>query len=106
MIYVRIELWPRGRKEHARLLQELTIVNDTTGSREDGNYDVRVSHATTFKGQGFADPVLPLAEETWRRGRVLGWPRGRSPAELVGHAILAVCPWVGKAGAAKVPGGG
>jgi hypothetical protein len=72
MLYVRIELWPFGNRERARLLQEMHIANDATGDREAGNYRAAISHSTTFRGNGFADPQRPAddgAVTTWRGGR-------------------------------------
>lgn len=43
MIYVRIEMWPLGRKHESRLLRELRIINDDTGGDISGNYDVELS---------------------------------------------------------------
>ena len=49
MVYVRIELWPGGDRTQARLLQEATIINDGTGTADEGNYQIVVGHSTTFK---------------------------------------------------------
>lgn len=38
MIYVRIELWPRGDKKKAKLLGQAFIANDATGTPTRGNY--------------------------------------------------------------------
>lgn len=89
MLYVRIELWPGGQRENARLLQELTIVNDGDGDERIGHYDAVLSHSTLYKGSGFADPVQPRPAEVWRRGRVHQFLRVLSPAELVMKALAA-----------------
>jgi hypothetical protein len=38
MVYVRIELWPRGDKKKAKLLGQAFIANDATGTSTRGNY--------------------------------------------------------------------
>ena len=38
MIYVRIEIWPRGDKKKAKLLGQAFIANDATGTPTRGNY--------------------------------------------------------------------
>jgi hypothetical protein len=38
MIYVRIELWPKGDKKKAKLLGQAFIANDATGTPTRGNY--------------------------------------------------------------------
>lgn len=89
MVYVRIELWPGGDKAKAKLLQEVKIANDATGDLAAGNYDVTVSHSTTYKGKGFTDVLAPKPAEIWKIGRVLGFDRAQSPAHLVRAAISA-----------------
>ena len=89
MIYVRIELWPLGNRERARLLQEVHIANDGTGDRDRGNYRAMVSHSTTFRGSGFADPQYPADSEVWKRGQVKNHDRKQAPAALVWRALGA-----------------
>lgn len=43
MIYVRVEMWPLGFKERAKVLGEAFIRNDGTGDRSLGNYTYRVN---------------------------------------------------------------
>lgn len=38
MIYVRMELWPKGDKTKARVLGQAFIANDATGTPTRGNY--------------------------------------------------------------------
>lgn len=90
MLYVRIELWPSGDRAKARLLQEVTIVNDETGDQQIGNYNATLSHCTLYRGEGFADPARPARAEVWRRGRVEGFLRKLSPAELSLRALASV----------------
>ena len=75
MLYVRIELWPGGRQDQARLLQELTIANDAAGTATYGSYDGTLSHSTTFRGSGLEDVHHPPEHAVWKRGRVIGFPR-------------------------------
>ena len=90
MLYVRIELWPGGDRERASLLQELVIANDGTGNQLVGNYRGRLSHATTFKGNGFENPRLPKAAETYKEGRVNAFPRRWSPSRLVAKMLASM----------------
>lgn len=86
MIYVRIELWPLGSRERARLLQEVTISN-VGGDVEKGDYEVVVSHSTTYKGVGLVDPNAPPAGAVWKRATVSGWNRKLSPVSLLRRAL-------------------
>lgn len=92
MVYVRIELWPSGDRERAQLLQELVIANDGTGTERVGTYRAAVSHSTTFKGSGFADPVRPTKDEIWRTARGISHVRRRSPAHLVLSVLSKLLP--------------
>ncbi len=82
MIYVRIELWPRGDRARARLLTEAVIAN-VGGAGGHANYDVRLSH----EDRGFADPARPTAEETACRGHLARFPRPSGVLRLVAAAI-------------------
>ena len=88
MVYCRIELWPGGDRTKARLLQEATIAN-VGGDRERGDYAVGVSHSTTYKGGGFADPASPQPAEVWKAARITGHARKLSPFHLVCKAVGA-----------------
>ena len=71
MVVVRIELWPKGDVEKARLLGLCKISNDgtNTGGMEFGNYDVVLSHA----GRDFANTISKrLAEELQKAVRKRG----------------------------------
>lgn len=91
MLYVRIELWPNGQREQARVLQELTIINDGSGNPERGNYTVKLSHSTTYRRgfKGWGNIHAPPREEVWRHGTVDNWPRLRSPVALLAAALRA-----------------
>jgi hypothetical protein len=88
MVYVRIELWPGGDRTKARLLQEATIAN-VGGDAERGDYAVGVSHSTTYKGSGFADPARPKPAEVWKAARITNHARKLSPFHLVCKAVGA-----------------
>lgn len=80
MLVVKIELWPGGNPDKARLLTTARIHND--GSHEDhprrGNYVVRLN------GQGTNRSGL------WRTGRVDNFPRlSYGPWELLRRALNA-----------------
>lgn len=81
MIYVRVELWPRGNRSGAKVLGEATIAN-AGGTRNRGNYQVKVSKRGGFKAVpgDFEDPermriLLPRKSSVWRYGHVLGFAR-------------------------------
>ena len=88
MVYVRVELWPGGDRTKARLLQEATIAN-VGGDAERGDYAVGVSHSTTYKGNGFADPARPQPAEVWKAARITNHARKLSPFHLVCKAVGA-----------------
>lgn len=51
MIYIRIEKWLFGNKDHSKLLGEGYIYNDGTGTPELGNYKVHFNiEGSTFTG--------------------------------------------------------
>lgn len=54
MIYVRVELWPWGVKEKARLIGEMKVGN-VGGTDVVGDYEVQ---ATDDRGTGFNGVVL------------------------------------------------
>lgn len=54
MIYVRVELWPFGQKEKAKVIGEMTVGN-IGGTDEVGDYEVE---ATDNRGTGFTGVVL------------------------------------------------
>lgn len=79
MVIVKIELWPHGQKDKAKLLGICKITNNLTGDLKHGNYDVELSHAGKYiKKKGF-----------WKSGKVLRHRRSLSPYHLVYKAIKA-----------------
>lgn len=72
MIYVRVELWPGGRKESREILGEAFIVNDGTTSGKSGGQLGRY-HAMLSKRGGFkrGTPQEPVADVSlWKNGIV------------------------------------
>jgi len=61
MIKIIVELWPLGFEQNKKILGEMEIANDTTGTRTQGNYSFRISK------QG--------NEGIWKRGSLIGFPR-------------------------------
>jgi len=49
MLYVKIELWPKGDRKRATTLHEGVIYNDATGTEQRGNYVGRFSKRGGFK---------------------------------------------------------
>lgn len=81
MVYVRIELWPGGDRTKARLLQEVEIAN-VGGNPEIGEYGARLSHSSTFRGDG------TIGAGVWKsRTGGISHDRRKSPAHLVRAAL-------------------
>lgn len=79
MVYVRVELWPKGNKEHAQLLGEGYITN-IAGTNECANYDV-----TLMKS-----PKYAKHPGVWKNGVVTRFPRLRlGPWDLLFRALRA-----------------
>lgn len=81
MLYVRIELWPKGLKEKARLLGEAFIAND--GKALDhgvGHYNAKLmkspEYATGSAGS-CKHTVTCSADHVWKKGRIVNFPRLR-----------------------------
>jgi len=95
MLYVRIEIWPRGNRKTSRCLGEATISN-IGGDEQIGHYDVKLSKFSGFslrKGN-FDDPEgarvgRPLASSVWKQAKVLNFARKRGPWPLLLKAIQA-----------------
>lgn len=83
MLYVRIELWPMGNREKARLLGEAEIAND--GESPDpalGNYVARL----------LKSPEYAKRPGTWKTGRVTGFQRTsrfQGPWDLLLRVLLS-----------------
>lgn len=72
MIYIRVELWPKGDRSRPRSLGEAVIEN-VGGDEKVGNYRCSIS-----KPGGFSDPTEPKASECWKRVAVEGFARRSS----------------------------
>ena len=79
MLRVTIDLLPSGDESRKRTLGVVEIANDLTGDIEFGNYDVRLMKSLVGKHT-----------QTWKRGRVEGFPRERlGPYDLLYRALRA-----------------
>lgn len=84
MIYVRLEIWPGGRRDEARCLGEGLIAN-VGGSADVGTYATMFSKRGGFRGD------LPRMAVTngWKSGRVAGFRRKRGLAwDLLALALV------------------
>ena len=86
MVIVEIKLAPKGDLKQVRTIGIATIANDKTGDGNHGNYLVQLSHSGRFFGK----------EGIWRRGRVTGWNRNKSPYHLVLEALKSALPYGGR----------
>lgn len=43
MIAIKVEIWPFGEKREARTIGRMYIANDGSGTRETGNYIIKVT---------------------------------------------------------------
>lgn len=79
MLRVTIDLLPSGDESRKRTLGVVNIANDLTGDLDTGNYDVWLSKSLVGK-----------AGQTWKKGRVEGFPRRRlGPYDLLYRALRA-----------------
>jgi hypothetical protein len=65
MLYLRIELWPKGQRDKSRLLHEAVIANDGTGNANRGNYKAHLSRKGGF-GKGSNLPKMDCSN-IWSR---------------------------------------
>src|SRR5262245_34111022 len=70
MIVVKVELWPGGSEARKRSLGIAFIVNDGTGTKALGNYNVMLGK-------------MRDATQAYRIGKLKGWPRRGSPWNLL-----------------------
>ena len=85
MVVVKIEMWPMGDGERARVLEIGTITN-VGGDLQTGNYKVVLQKAPRFGGPNRPDPdALP-----WKAGSVTGFDRKLSAWELLRRALNAL----------------
>ncbi len=96
MLVIKIEMWPHGDSERARSLGVATIANTGRGTRDVADYDVRLFKAPEYSRQAETRPLHqmllhPLAKETWKKGRVEGFPRlSLGPWDLLFRALGAL----------------
>lgn len=84
MIVVKIELWPNGDKDQARLQGIGFIANDGTGTVSVGNYDVHLSHSGKYLPKDGSAPGI------WKTGKITGFHRRKSVYELIALAFGAL----------------
>ena len=82
MVVVKIELWPGGMEEKARILGICSISNDLSGNKDFGNYKVELSHAGKYI----------LRKGMWKKGQLKHHRRSLSPYHLV-YAAIKACLW-------------
>lgn len=97
MMYLRVEMWPKGDRSKAYLLGEATIEN-VGGTATQANYDVRFSKRSGFslKKADQAEPraellrvLRPLASSVWKSTRIEGFPRvARGVWDLLYRALV------------------
>lgn len=84
MIYVRIEIWPKGDRSRARLLGEGHITNvrppdGTSRTLDVGHYEVALMRS----------PEYSVRPGIWKQGHVGNFPRQRlGPWDLLLRALL------------------
>lgn len=80
MIVVRIEMWPHGDERLKREIGAAMITNQGTGTRDAGNYTVRLMKSAEYA----------RSPGVWKRGEVEGFPRLRlGPWDLLYRALHA-----------------
>lgn len=99
MLYIRIELWPRGDRSKAKVLGEATIAN-VGGSEQRGSYKARLSKANGFRCRAMrpntsrdlevARVTGPLEGSVWKETAVRDFPRKRlGPWDLLYRVLQA-----------------
>jgi hypothetical protein len=73
MLYLRIELWPKGQRDKSRLLHEAVIANDGTGNANRGNYKAHLSRKGGF-GKGSNLPKMDCSN-IWKSFEVKSFHR-------------------------------
>lgn len=81
MIYIRVEMWPGGRKEGARVLGEATITNKV-GDRDRAEYE-----CVLLKSPEYAKPEN--IGKPWKKATVTDFPRLQlGPWDLLLRGLL------------------
>ena len=76
MLKITIEVLPHGKKANRKVLGNATIINDSTGDEEIGNYDATVLGASPVRVEGFkrSDGVWKLLykvlQEVYKDGSI------------------------------------
>ncbi|VVB50640.1 Uncharacterised protein [uncultured archaeon] len=87
MLYVRIELWPGGDRDRRKVLGEMAIANDCSGSMATGNYNVW--HRTDPKPEKMLDDPQKPGQGLFLRN----WFGKMKPARVENHPRQAVTVW-------------
>lgn len=98
MLIIKVEMWPKGDKLKARLMEQAFIYNDGAGTdAEFGDYTVQLLKSPRFmKGAGLPErPSQVTPSALFKVGRVLGFNRAFSVWELVALALRA-CNYPGE----------
>lgn len=81
MMYIRIEMWPKGDRKRANILAEATVEN-IGGTKTRAGYLARLSKRGGFKGPkgSYQDPELnrickPAESSVWKSTEVHDFPR-------------------------------
>lgn len=96
MIYIRLEMWPRGDRKQSRLMGEATIAN-VGGTETRGNYVARISKRGGFKGsKAHEDPELarvlcPKDSSVWKTTSLESFPRTILGAWDLLYRVLRAC---------------
>lgn len=96
MIYIRVEMWPKGDRRRAYLLSEATIEN-TGGKKTVASYLARISKRSGFKPPegSYQDPELvrvcqPRRSSIWKETTVEAFPKGsRGVWDLLYRALCS-----------------
>lgn len=79
MIYIRVELWPKGDESRKREIGT-AIIDNVGGTATTGNYRVRL----------LKSPEYAKRTGVWKQGAVVGFPRLRlGPWDLLFRALAA-----------------
>jgi hypothetical protein len=96
MLYIRIEIWPFGNRDKARVLGEATIAN-VGGDNNMANYEALISKFGGFKvKKNCAYPerdrvAFPLASSTWKKTEIENFPRlKKGPWDLLYLVLYSV----------------
>ncbi len=69
MLVVSVHLWPGGNRDKSVLLATGVIINDATGTKEVGNYNIVLSKQKHYRVEDHPQP--------WKQVEVKNFPRLR-----------------------------